>query len=839
MILLNTSLRKDETNLLDTVECFRLDANRKVDSTRRSEFGQFMTGAPIAKFMASLFNNMSGEIRLLDAGAAVGSLTAAFIKEACARTEKPKSINTVTYEIDPIFIEYLNETLKNCQNWCKLYDIKFKYQLIKDDFIKSGGELLSFGLFTNSQCPQFTHTILNPPYRKILSSSDHRKLLRSIGIETSNLYTGFLSIAIKLLKKHGEIVAIVPRSFCNGLYFKPFRKLLISQTSIKHIHVFVSRQKAFNDDEVLQENIIFHAVKGGIRDKVLITSSSGPDFEDMTQHLIAYEKVIKPNDPEKFIHIATSELDQYIIDRITIFNQSLEKLEINVSTGPVVDFRLKNDLQQNPVIGSVPLLYPCHFEHKNLIWPKDSKKPNAINISSNSRKWLWYNKGYYVITRRFTSKEEKRRIVANIYDSSLPGELIGFENHLNIFHKVQKGLPRNIAIGLSIYLNSTLIDKYFRQFSGHTQVNSTDLRSIPYPSLQILEYLGSQVKDKYPNQREIDYLINKEIEPMSDTRKFDPILAQQKIDEAIEIIKALGFPKGQHNERSALTLLAILNLRPDGSWQNAERPLMGITPIMDFCRDVYGKQYAPNTRETFRRQTMHQFVDAGIAIYNPDKSDRPVNSPKACYQISIDAYEVIITFETKAWDKMLASFLKRIKTLAKRYAMEREMKMIPVTINDETQIRLTPGSHSKLIKEIIEEFGPRFVPDSQVIYVGDTGDKIGYLDDKKLNEIGIEIDKHGKMPDVILYYSQKNWLLLIESVTSHGPVDAKRHNELSKLFNKSNAGLVYVTAFPDRITMAKYLVNISWETEVWVSEAPTHIIHFNGERFLGPYINKL
>lgn len=232
---------------------------------------------------------------------------------------------------------------------------------------------------------------------------------------------------------------------------------------------------------------------------------------------------------------------------------------------------------------------------------------------------------------------------------------------------------------------------------------------------------------------------------------------------------------------------------------------------------------------------MHQFVSAGVALYNPDKPDRPVNSPKACYQISPAAYDVIVTLGTDKWDDALKAFLDTQETLAAQYAKERDMEMIPVFVAEGEEINLTPGVHSALIRDIITEFASRFAPGSEVIYVGDTGEKVGYFQRDRLEGLGVTVDKHGKMPDVVLYYVEKDWLFLVESVTSHGPVDGKRHGELSTLFDSATPGLVYVTAFPDRGTMGRYLPDISWETEVWCADAPTHLIHFNGERFLGPY----
>lgn len=307
------------------------------------------------------------------------------------------------------------------------------------------------------------------------------------------------------------------------------------------------------------------------------------------------------------------------------------------------------------------------------------------------------------------------------------------------------------------------------------------------------------------------------------------------IEEAQQILISLGLPRAQHNERSALSLLALLNLTPRKKWAQAENPLIGITPIMDWSREHYGKEYAPNTRETFRRQTMHQFVDAGIAIYNPDKPGRPVNSPKAVYQVAPDVLALLRSFGSRKWRDNLTTYLSLNKTLAAKYAMEREQNRIPMQIDPGKEITLSPGEHSELIRAIVEEFAPRFAPGSVLVYAGDTGEKWGYFDAVLLSDLGVDVDSHGKMPDVVLHFVEKNWLLLIESVTSHGPVDGKRHAELAKLFAKSTAGLVYVTAFPNRSLMSRYLGEIAWETEVWVADAPSHLIHFNGVRFLGPY----
>ncbi|HHV7361374.1 restriction endonuclease [Morganella morganii] len=307
------------------------------------------------------------------------------------------------------------------------------------------------------------------------------------------------------------------------------------------------------------------------------------------------------------------------------------------------------------------------------------------------------------------------------------------------------------------------------------------------------------------------------------------------IEAAQQIIASLGLPRAQQNERSALCLLALLNLTPGKAWADAENPLVGITPIMNWAREYYGKVYAPNTRETFRRQSMHQFCDAGVALYNPDKPDRPVNSPKAVYQIEPAVLSMLRTFGSPVWHDSLAAYLTGRETLVARYAKEREQNRIPVEIAAGRKITLSPGEHSELIRAIIEDFAPRFAPGSVLVYAGDTGEKWGYFNAPLLTGLGVDVDSHGKMPDVVLHFTAKNWLILVESVTSHGPVDGKRHAELARLFAGSTAGLVYVTAFPNRSIMGRYLGEIAWETEVWVADAPSHLIHFNGVRFLGPY----
>lgn len=309
----------------------------------------------------------------------------------------------------------------------------------------------------------------------------------------------------------------------------------------------------------------------------------------------------------------------------------------------------------------------------------------------------------------------------------------------------------------------------------------------------------------------------------------------QHIAEALGVLKDLGFPREQRNERSALCLLAFLDLAPEKSWSEAEAPLMGVTPVMNWVRAHYDRAYAPNTRETFRRQTIHQFVAAGLLIQNPDNPARPVNSPATVYQIDPAALQLLKIYGTAVWPENLQSYLALRPTLIERYLLERQRPRVSVRPTAGYEIRLSAGKHSELIKAIIEEFTPRFALGAALVYVGDTGNKWVYVDQDRLNKLGIQVDPHGKMPDVVLYDPARDWLFLVEAVTSHGPMNSKRHEELTTLFAGTSSGLVFMTAFPNRSLMARHLSAIAWKTEVWVAETPSHLIHFDGDRFLGPF----
>jgi len=447
----------------------------------KAALGQYMTPSNIAAFMASLFPKAHDGFHLLDAGAGEGGLTCAFL-DALRNGDSPfLSGEASLFEFDVAMVQKLEEKTANTFG-----ALSVERHIYHTDFIEHATMLV-----LRKQRP-FTHAILNPPYKKINSNSLHRALLRDVGIETVNLYTAFVALAVALLQPGGTLVAIIPRSFCNGPYYKPFRELILRHAAIRHIHLFTSRTDAFKADKVLQENVIIKLERDAEQTDIYISISTNGDMDDHAVTQYPFTDIVRPGDPEKFIHIPDAQGEA---ESFPLANSSLASLGIEVSTGPVVDFRLKEYLREMPQDGDAPLLYSGHFNGKTE-WPKAGfKKPNAIARCPETMKWLYPN-GYYVIVRRLSSKEEKRRIVAYLVDPAYfpDAPFLGFENHLNVFHCRKEGLDKDVAQGLALYLNSSFVDTLFRRFNGHTQVNATDLRALPYPSLKALAALGVWAK---------------------------------------------------------------------------------------------------------------------------------------------------------------------------------------------------------------------------------------------------------------------------------------------------------------------------------------------------------
>jgi adenine-specific DNA-methyltransferase len=500
-------------SLLASIEAARRDASLRLDSRHRALMGQFLTPASVASFMAEMFECKKPVVHILDPGAGPGALSAAFVLAMSRRPHPPKVISLTAYEIDSLLVGYLRKTLELCRAMSEDAGIRFEGRIVEEDFLAAGANTFSGDLFAPGERERFDCAILNPPYRKIGTNSCERRFLHAIGLETTNLYAGFLAVTARLLGPGGEMVAITPRSFCNGPYFEPFRRYFLREMRFSRVHVFDARDRAFADDKVLQENIVFRAVRSETLDPdVVVSASIGPDGSNLRMRTVKHDELVRPSDRHAVIYIAPDDDGDPIRHRISSLDANLSDLGLTVSTGRVVDFRAKELLRAQPGPNTVPLIYPCHLVDGFVEWPNGHRrKPNALELGPRIE-GLLAPEGYYVLTKRFSTKEEPRRVVAAVYDPTrVAAARVAFENHLNYYHFHGSGLPVTVAKGLAAFLNSTIIDAYFRQFSGHTQVNAADLRSLRYPRWDSLVALGRRIGKSFPPQEDLDRLVEEVI----------------------------------------------------------------------------------------------------------------------------------------------------------------------------------------------------------------------------------------------------------------------------------------------------------------------------------------
>lgn len=447
---------------------------------------QYFTPSAIADYMASLFRKPTQkQVRILDAGAGEGILGLTLLD----------SLKKTPANVAATFVELDDQTYGTLQNTTAAAQKKFDVDLIHDDFINTAFEL-------EWQGKQFTHVILNPPYFKLRVDSQNNKRLRAQGIHVTNIYAAFVWLSARLLEDEGELVAIIPRSFCNGPYFLKFRQFLFEHFSLDTIHTFSSRNKAFAHDSVLQENIILHISKRPQQEMVKITYSIDQSFTDIATRKVPFDGIVSPSDKSKTIYIPAKNQTMSLPD---FAQNALQDLGVSVSTGPIVDFRLKGNIKESGNESTIPLLYPAHMSGPEIEWPREAFRKlgqhyvpaaavnSSLSIDENgiADKQVLPLDGYYVVVRRFSSKEEKRRIFASVVaPDKLPTKHVTFENHLNYFHAKKHGLAKDLAYGLCAYLNSSIVDEHFRKVSGHTQVNVSDLKSMPYPNHEKLEKIG-------------------------------------------------------------------------------------------------------------------------------------------------------------------------------------------------------------------------------------------------------------------------------------------------------------------------------------------------------------
>jgi adenine-specific DNA-methyltransferase len=494
--------------LRDHVEVCRKSLATRIDRSRRSDMGQFFTPWDVARQMAAMFDFRPGRLKVLDPGAGAGVLAAAFVAEVVERGREVVAIDLTCCEIDPIYLNELRTTLDLVGECCRSCGIELNFEIVADDFVEKGSLWSGNSLFEARR--SFDFVIMNPPYRKLHSASRARATLKRASIDATNLYSGFFALALGLLEPQGEIVAITPRSFCNGAYFLPFRKQLLESSHLREIHVFEARDRTFSGDRVLQENIILKAARSDQAGDVLVSSGLAPGSRANTRSL-ALSDLVHPGDPQLFIRLPIDGRAELANKRVQGLPCSLEQLGLAVSTGRVVAFRAKDFLRTALGNETVPLFLPQHLQLGRVSRRAqgNGKKPEAI-LASPATMSLLLPRGNYVVTKRISAKEEKRRVVpAVLAEGDLEAPYFALENHLNYYHRSGCGLGLELAQGLAIYLGSSLVDRYLRQFNGQTQVNATDLRSLRYPTKVMLEALGKGGEHLGGDQQAIDDLVEK------------------------------------------------------------------------------------------------------------------------------------------------------------------------------------------------------------------------------------------------------------------------------------------------------------------------------------------
>lgn len=484
------------TDLLDIAEDERVAALGGLDARTQSDLGQFFTPSAAAQLIASLPRLPSrGTLRVLDPGAGSGMLTAALVSRVLV--EQPElSIDILAVERDPAVVPYLRATLSECE---RAGQGRVAAKAFEADFI-----LDSTGLDASLNIDEkFDLVIENPPYGKLVASSTHRNAMRAVGVDTPNLYAAFLTRSVAALRPGGQVVAITPRSFFNGPYFGEFRGHVLDSIALNRVHVFESRSTVFADMGVLQENVIFSGTRGDTPDVVEL-SVSRDHTDNITSRIVPYDDVVLPNDPNRFIRLATDAEDTRVAELVLSQPCALSDIGVQVSTGRVVDFRSRHALSGVELPDAVPLIYPGNLRDGGVLWPRAIRKPQWFQPADDKDRAMLLPEGWYTVVKRFSAKEERRRIVASVWSPvENPGE-VAFENHLNVFHLRGHGLDEDLAKGMAVWLNSSVIDKFFRTFSGHTQVNATDLRTLRFPTAVVLRELG---RSPVVSQVEVDTLV--------------------------------------------------------------------------------------------------------------------------------------------------------------------------------------------------------------------------------------------------------------------------------------------------------------------------------------------
>lgn len=493
----------DAQGLMARTEKRRTDTSSAIADKQRASFGQFFTPEVVAAHLASLFDfPKEGTWRLLDPGAGVGILSAAVIAEAIRRGFRG-SVDVTACELDNELIPHLVETLEDCVETSLRAGITLTTTVVCGDFLEWVSSQDQFG---GPEILGFDKVVMNPPYKKVQSISRARKLTEHAGCGSPNLYTSFVTMALRVMNDGAQMVAITPRSFANGPYFLPFRRDLLSRCSLKHIHLYGSRNSAFSDTDVLQENIMWRADVAVERGLVLVSQSYSQDH-DVASRTVKHSVIVDDNDVNLFLHLPLDEDDDAIAARMSAMPETLKTLGLTVSTGMVVDFRSRHLLQTQPGPATVPMVYPAHFVNGISRWPEGANKASYFDGSGDQSQKAMLPEGWFVVIKRFSAKEEDRRVVAGLWNPTKHPGPVAFDNKTNVVHCDKVGLDPELARGVAGYINTRFFDNAFRQFSGHTQVNATDLRSLRFPARDVLVRMGRFIGDEAPWGNELDTLL--------------------------------------------------------------------------------------------------------------------------------------------------------------------------------------------------------------------------------------------------------------------------------------------------------------------------------------------
>jgi len=486
------------------------------DAKIRKQKGQIFTPKQISAFMVNLFEMRHGTIRLLDPGAGTGILTAAFCERILNNT-KPVSLTVDAYENDPIVLPLLKTTLELCKLKLEERGHAVEYNIYEQDFI-----LHNVGYFKKSDLSWYSgerilydFIISNPPYYKLNKDSPESTVMMELVSGQPNIYILFMALSASMAKPEGEMVFITPRSFCSGLYYKKFRKWFLNNARITNIHLFESRTEIFDKDEVLQESIILKAInnpKKNKYEKLIISTSKNKDFNELNVLEVPCSDAICNKNGETFIRIPVSPLDIDILHTVDKLPSTLKDMGLGISTGPVVPFRAKqhllHELTENPK--SAPLLWMHNMQGMKVALDlKRNKKESAIRVCSKTMPLLLPVKNY-ILLKRFSSKEQKRRLYASVLlESKFPHKTVGIENHVNYIHKLHGNLSVHETYGIAAILNTTIIDNFFRSLNGNTQVNATDIRSLPFPVIEDVRTIGKLVYESktYQNGFDLDNIV--------------------------------------------------------------------------------------------------------------------------------------------------------------------------------------------------------------------------------------------------------------------------------------------------------------------------------------------